>query len=404
MALRLDIDVVRGEIDNRVRGKVRGRVWLAGCAEPLLLELAGNPWRDLAGCRLEFENPKPQAVPHRPAISPDQTGTAGDITASRKVRVPDLPVEEFSRQCKAGKKPPAHWANALYLEWFSHTTGRVVIESAEYNLKLSMPEWRMTEVEEREQKVANGKAMTAFLARLTDRIEKNRQAARDGDDAELDEFGWEKTLRASDTVGEKYAELLDKYGDDPEAEDIIHREMGWHRDEEELTPEQTAWRQEMAEIMEAAMASVEQENKDETWKQGGEAGDAISDHEHHPLVRRATDAAMTLWRWCKDHGLMDGNNADEDVAEMTFRGQMLSAKLAGALNGTARNLPMLDGFVVAALKRALPILDAALAATQRVGAKAPPLVPAANLDTYRHELFAIREEMLRLMDEFRHRE
>jgi hypothetical protein len=35
MAWRIEQSVVRGEIDNRVRGRVTGRLWLAGRPEPV---------------------------------------------------------------------------------------------------------------------------------------------------------------------------------------------------------------------------------------------------------------------------------------------------------------------------------------------------------------------------------
>jgi hypothetical protein len=47
--------VVRGEIGDRVKGIVRGKIWLQGRAEPVVLELEGNSWPDLAGCR--FHSP-----------------------------------------------------------------------------------------------------------------------------------------------------------------------------------------------------------------------------------------------------------------------------------------------------------------------------------------------------------
>ena len=48
MAWRIDKAVVRGELDNRVRGRVTGRIWFVERAEPVVLELQGNCWRDLA--------------------------------------------------------------------------------------------------------------------------------------------------------------------------------------------------------------------------------------------------------------------------------------------------------------------------------------------------------------------
>jgi hypothetical protein len=49
------------------------------------------------------------------------------------------------------KKPfPWHWGNALYLEWFSQSNGRVVIETASYVLKIvGEPHWEMSPEEEK---------------------------------------------------------------------------------------------------------------------------------------------------------------------------------------------------------------------------------------------------------------
>src|SRR6266516_1344066 len=58
MAFRIHESVVRGEIDNRVKGIVRGKIWVEARAEPVTLELKGNAWPDLAGCLLTFTNPQ----------------------------------------------------------------------------------------------------------------------------------------------------------------------------------------------------------------------------------------------------------------------------------------------------------------------------------------------------------
>src|SRR5437870_1507098 len=95
MAFRIHDSVVRGEIDNRVKGIVRGKIWVEGRAEPLVLELKGNAWPDLAGCFLTFTNPG-KRTPDRDLdmIDPTQNGCIGDLTASRKVRVFDVPLHE----------------------------------------------------------------------------------------------------------------------------------------------------------------------------------------------------------------------------------------------------------------------------------------------------------------------
>jgi hypothetical protein len=135
MAFRIHDSVVRGEIDNRVKGVVRGRIWVAGRKEPVVLELKGNAWPDLAGCLLTFANPL-ELIPHEHinSLNPRQRGSIGDLTASRKVRVFDVPLEEALAMIRRGDKPPEHLANSLYLEWYSERNGRVVIESADYHV------------------------------------------------------------------------------------------------------------------------------------------------------------------------------------------------------------------------------------------------------------------------------
>ena len=87
MAFRISDSVLRGEIDNRVKGVARGKIWVAGRPEPVLLEFQGNARPDLAGCLLAFTNPR-QPIPHAPldSLHPVQRGCIGDLTASRKLR------------------------------------------------------------------------------------------------------------------------------------------------------------------------------------------------------------------------------------------------------------------------------------------------------------------------------
>src|ERR1035437_3578649 len=152
MAFRIHESVVRGEIDNRVKGIVRGKIWVEGRAAPVVLELEGNAWPDLAGCRLTFTNPQ-KRVPHAhlDSLHALQRGSIGDLPASRKVRVFDVPLPDALDMIHRKEKPPEHMANCLYLEWFSEANGRVVIESADYELTISAPEWRLTPEEDAER-------------------------------------------------------------------------------------------------------------------------------------------------------------------------------------------------------------------------------------------------------------
>src|SRR5262245_14065811 len=95
MAFRIHDSVVRGKIDNRTKGIIHGKIWLEDRADPVLLELKGNAHPDLAGCLITFKNPRPRNVdPHIDLLATLQRGVAGDMTASRKARVFDIPFEE----------------------------------------------------------------------------------------------------------------------------------------------------------------------------------------------------------------------------------------------------------------------------------------------------------------------
>jgi len=189
VAWRIHEQVIRGEIDNRQKGVVRGRLWLDGVAEPIVLELTGNACADLAGCRLGFHNPGPTV----PLDEPDgfnclQCGTIGELTASRKVRVFDLPFEEAYAMLKRGEKPPEHLANCLYLEWFSEANGRVVVESTAYRLEISEPVWRLTPEDDEQRAREAAEGFSGFMGKVSEALgaapPMNDGAAADDEDDE----------------------------------------------------------------------------------------------------------------------------------------------------------------------------------------------------------------------------
>jgi hypothetical protein len=399
MAFRIHDSVVRGEIDNRVKGIVRGKIWVEGRLEPVVLELKGNAWPDLAGCLLTFTNPL-KRVPHHhlASLHPVQRGTIGDLTASHKVRVFDVPMPEAYLMSKRGAKPPEHMANSLYLEWFSEANGRVVIESADYHLEISTPKWRMTpqENEERARQAAAG--MDDFMHKLTEAIEQHQRGQKDPE-AEWDEHDYEKFMKECDARTDKYMELQEKYGDSPEAEEKIAREMGWLR---ELTGEEAEAEQQRIEEMNRACEEAADEPLPEPdpHREGIDWIRTADGDFRHPLQHRCSESAIKIWRECDELGL--DKCEDQDLEQFIFEFQTTGAKLAGALNGIARGQGFRDGaFTVAYLKRALDHLHQAQAGLEAVAPK--KLLPAKTVVEARKELFEIREGILKLMDEFRGR-
>ena len=107
MAWRIHDSVIRGEIDNRAKGTVRGKLWLDGLSGQATLELAGNACPDLAGCLLKFKNPaRTFPLPQKPKFNPLQRGRIGNLSASQKVRVFTVPDAEAFAVIDRGEKPP----------------------------------------------------------------------------------------------------------------------------------------------------------------------------------------------------------------------------------------------------------------------------------------------------------
>jgi len=399
MAFRIHDSVVRGEIDNREKGIVRGKIWIHGRAEPVILELKGNAWPDLAGCFLKFTNPlKTFAHHHLDSLNPLQRGVIGDITASRKVRVWDVPFEEGYAMSKRGEKPPEHMANSLYLEWFSEYNGRVVIESADYQLEISPPLWQLTpeENEQRGRDAAEG--MNEFMQRLTDAIDIQKEGQKDPEE-EWNEHDYEKFLKESDARTDKYMELLDKYGDSDEAEEKIAEEMGWRH---ELTEEEAEEQNRRIEEMNRACeeAANEPDPEPDPQREGIDWIRTEDGELRHPLQHRCFESAMKYWHEVDELGLHKAE--DKDLDNFVFEFQTTGVKLGGALDGIAEGRPYGDdSFTVAYLKRALDHLHKSQAALEAVAPK--KLLPEAMVKEARQELFEIREGILKLMDELRGR-
>lgn len=396
MAWRIHESVVRGEIDNRVKDQVTGKIWLHGEVEPLVLQLAGNACPDLAGCRLHFQNLEETfPMPSEHALHREQKGNCGDLTASRKVRKPLVPIEEFLRLQKAGLPAPETLANCLYLEWYSEANGRVVIESTDYRLEISAPSWRLTPDDESQRREDAAEGFNRFLKKLNDAVEQARHEPPP--DKEWDEFDYEKFMRESDARTDKLMELYEKFEGDPHLDQIIAREMGWEESEgEEESEEGDSDGDEDSMSEDLASDSTEPVPDPAT-----EGIDWVRD-EHgelsHPLALRAYQSAIALRH--RSEGLASKQPRHPDLVQLLTEYQVTAAKLAGALNGLVYGRDRHEApLVVASLKRALGHLhktqQALAAATQQ------QLLPEDLSATTRRELFDVREEILRLMQEFR---
>lgn len=374
MAWRIEDSVIRGEIDNRARGRVTGRIWFAGRAEPVELDLAGNAWRDLAGRRLEFVNPEPRPPPaDLTGFAARQTGAVGDITASRKVKVPEVSMDELLRLGDEGKPFPWHWGNCLYLEWFGAQNGRVVIESATFRLTVS-PEiaWDMTPAEEAEQRRANAEAMGGFMERLGEAVAA--QQAREPEPApptdSEDEFSdsyrppteaeAEQMQADSDRLADRVNARMEREGPNADYEKILEEEVerrSRERGEPPPTPEEEARQaeriEEMNRIAEEALAHPDPEIEEELRRK-------------HPLAERAFELSLRLMREPEKNGWLPPDASEEHpLADLGGSVAKASAKLAGALNGTRWPPDMMFcAATIVRLNKARVYLDDALRALE----------------------------------------
>ena len=339
MAWRIDEQVIRGEIDNRVRGRVAGRIWLVGREDPLVLELEGNPWRDLAGHMLRFTNPSPKPS-DLAGLTEAQFGVVGDVTASRKVKVLECTTEEFEEFCRAHQPFPWHWGNSLYLEWFSQSNGRVVIESTAYQLELEpTAAWEMSAADEIAQREANGAALVGFMNRLVggadiplpefDEDDDDDDAPQSRTEAEADaEDEWMETLL------DRVTARLEREGLDGEEFDRLYTEERARLQRErgivepEPTPEQEEERAAWIDELNAVTAAALEDAAADDWK-GGDGRP-----EHHPLCERCSELAVSLHHQIKANGwLAEAHSAEHPIREIADGVMIASAKLAGALGG-----------------------------------------------------------------------
>lgn len=398
MAFRIAQLVQSGEIDNTCPGIVRGTLVLAGRPEPVVLELEGDCLADLAGRVCTFTNPSPLLDRSHEALSALQRGRVGDMTASRKVRIPGAPLSEFLRLRRSGKPAPESWGNCLYLEWYSETNGRVVIESTDFMVTLSLPDWTMGEESESRRRRANESAFRDWLKRLG-KAAGSDSPVRVPDDRPMDEFEWERFMREADACGERYGELLEKYMDHPERDRIIAREMGWDQVEKALEDLGVGRLDSLPELDDDALDDAAAPQPDPSrqgidWVRDDRGGIC------HPLVKRCHDLSMRMWRAAEKAGFagkgVPQERQDEDVSEMLFCAQATSAKLAGALNGIANGFGLHDaGFIVASLKRALKPLNDALSAVQKVEDRG---LLQAQIGVFRDGLFQVRAEIIDLQN------
>ena len=199
-----------------------------------------------------------------------------------------------------------------------------------------------------------------------------------------DEYDWERFLQQQDQKTEKYMELLEKYLDDPQRDEIIAREMGWS----DLSGEKD-WSEEVDALL------------NEDWRAEDES-DVVSEEqktspfdsfEEHSLYRAAF--ALTVWidKLFDQYPSLQNEPA---AVKLATHAALASAKLAAALSDD--DVDEL-GMTIAYLKRALKAITVSMEAAARLLSE--KLVAAAQHAVLQQRLFQVRDGIITLMGEYR---
>ncbi|HWB59997.1 MAG TPA: hypothetical protein VG733_10920 [Chthoniobacteraceae bacterium] len=202
-----------------------------------------------------------------------------------------------------------------------------------------------------------------------------------------DEYDWERFLQQQDRKTERYMELLEKYLDDPNRDQIIAREMGWNHllDEEGKT-----WAEDVdmrfSEEMELAEADEEEAMADSD-------EDEPESFEMHPLYRASF--ALTVWidQLFEENGDLQSN---PQAVRLATQSAIASAKLAAALSDDDVDE---IGMTIAYLKRALKAITNSMEAGMHL--RQEFRLDRERCTTLDHRLFQIRDGIIQLMGEYR---
>jgi hypothetical protein len=194
-----------------------------------------------------------------------------------------------------------------------------------------------------------------------------------------DEFRWERFLQEQEQRTEKYMELLDKYIDHPQRDEMIAQEMGWKHIEED----EAEW--------EEGFDEMDCEDDDEM--EEGEPMKAFG-FERNPLYRSALafngeldELLDRLPETAREHPAMN---------ILATQVTLATAKLAAALNDEDLEEP---GMSIAYLKRALHALNTGLDAVMQLRDK--EVVDVPTFERLRGRLFAIRNDIVTITGEYR---
>ncbi|EDY21652.1 hypothetical protein CfE428DRAFT_0897 [Chthoniobacter flavus Ellin428] len=207
-------------------------------------------------------------------------------------------------------------------------------------------------------------------------------AESDEPDRIWDEYDWERFLQQQDRKTEKYMELLERYIDDPNRDQIIAREMGWNH---LLDKEGRDWEKTVDSLFDEELI---------TDAEGDEGEDESEDgFEVHPLYQASF--ALTVWIDQLFEEVKDLQNQPAAV-KLSTHVAIASAKLAAALSDDDVDE---IGMTIAYLKRALKAIMTAIDGAMQL--RKDGAIDSDRFGTLNQRLFQIRDGVIQLMGEYR---
>jgi len=184
-------------------------------------------------------------------------------------------------------------------------------------------------------------------------------------------------------------ELLEKYMDHPDRDQIIAQEMGWSH---LLDGAEDDWLDE-ADAQLASELGLDDDESDEDEDDDDDEEDAMGDFEMHPLYQASF--ALTVWIDQLFDELGDLQNHPSAV-KLATQSAIASAKLAAALSDDD-----IDeiGMTIAYLKRALKAITNAMEAA--VALRSEISLSKDRFAILNNRLFQIRDGIIALMGEYR---
>ena len=212
-------------------------------------------------------------------------------------------------------------------------------------------------------------------------------AEPDEPDKIWDEYDWERFLQQQDRKTEKYMELLERYIDDPNRDQIIAREMGWNH---LLDKDGREWVENVDSLFDEELADADTEEEE-----GEDDKDELAEDgfEVHPLYQASF--ALTVWidqLFEEVKGLQN----DPAAVKLSTHVAIASAKLAAALSDDDVDE---IGMTIAYLKRALKAIMTAIDGAMQL--RKDGAIDADRFGTLNQRLFQIRDGVIQLMGEFR---